>query len=558
MKNLFELMKSHGKVGLTIAFGLITILSSAQDTDIKAAQDKIKAAQELYSKDRKKAAIEELQKAITTYPAVAKVYYYLGHTQLLIGDKAAAKASFDKGVATDPKEPLNYVGQGHILMLAKNVAQAKLSFEKAISLGKKNIASFNAIAEAYLVDKNYQKDALAMLERAKGIDENNAQTYLLIGDAHAPVMGQGGMSASAYERAGELDNKLAIAEFKLGELFMNTNMPVAEKHYKKAVAIDQSFAEAHRELGELYYKKKDGVNAAKHYKAYLELTDSPDKDDRFRYAFFLFMAKDFDNANKEFDEQMKKPDVSSLVLKFYAQSLLKSGNLAKCQEVYEKYLKHPDTKVDADDYNNYSDLLKKQGKDSLAMNALEKSVSIDQNQNDNLQTLIKYYFDKKNYAQCERVCRLSVKVRKTPNPNDYFNLGRSLYFQQMYVNADSVIAKLNEIQPKFVLGFLWAARSKGAQDGDFNDPKAKIEWLAKPPYEKVIEVGEVDKEKNKKEMMEAYRYLVGYNLAKQDFPKGKDLLNKILELDPENVDAKTTIKELNNPQPQQKTKPKRG
>src|SRR5260221_4310748 len=405
MKNLFELMKSHGKVGLTIAFGLITILSSAQDTDIKAAQDKIKAAQELYSKDRKKAAIEELQKAITTYPAVAKVYYYLGHTQLLIGDKAAAKASFDKGVATDPKEPLNYVGQGHILMLAKNVAQAKLSFEKAISLGKNNIASFNAIAEAYLVDKNYQKDALAMLERAKGIDENNAQTYLLIGDAHAPVMGQGGMSASAYERAGELDNKLAIAEFKLGELFMNTNMPVAEEHYKKAVAIDPTFAEAHRELGELYYKKKDGSNAVKHYKAYLDLTDSPEKDDRFRYAFFLFLAKDYGNANKEFDELRKKSEVSSTTLKFAAQSQLKSGNLAESEKVFIDYMKHPQTKVDADDYNNLAELLIRQGKDSLAVNAYESSIALDQNQPEILQNLIKYYFDKKkNSVQAERIC----------------------------------------------------------------------------------------------------------------------------------------------------------
>lgn len=542
-------MKSYGKVGLTTAFCLGAVLSIAQDAEIKAAQ-------QLLNKDKKKAAIEELQKAITTYPTAAKLYYYLGHTQLLAGDKAAAKASFDKGVSSDPKEPLNYVGVGHILMLEKNVTQAKVQFEKAISLGKKNVASFNAIGEAYLVDKNHQKDALAMLERAKGIDENNAQTYLLIGDAHAPVMGQGGLSASAYERAGELDLKLAVAEFKLGELFMNTNMPVAEEHYKKAVQIDPDFAEAHRELGELYYKKKDGPNAAKYYKAYLDLTDSPDKDDRFRYAFFLFMAKDFDNANKEFEELAKKTDVSSLVLKFYAQSLLKAGNLAKCQEVYEKYLKHPDTKVDADDYNNYSDLLIGQGKDSLGMNALEKSISIDQNQNDILQKLIKYYFDKKNYIQAERVCRTSIKVRKTPFTNDYFTLGRSLYLQKKYANADSAFAKVIELQPKYTFGYLWSARSKAAQDGDLSDPKAKIEWLAKPYYEKLIEVAEPTKDKNKSDLITAYQYMAGYHLFNQETPKGKEYLNKILELDPENADVKQALKEINNPQPQQKPKPK--
>jgi tetratricopeptide (TPR) repeat protein len=553
MKRLFEL-KLVGKIGFAAALCLGFVFANAQDP----GSAEIKSAQQLINKDKKKGAVEVLQKAIATNPMATNLYYYLGRTQLIAGDKSGAKASFDKGVSVDPKEPLNYVGQGRILLLDKNLTQAKPLFDKAVSLGKKNTTTINAIAEAYLIDKTYQKDAMAMAQRSKELSETNPETFLLIGDANSLVMGQGGPAASAYERAYEIDPKCATAWFKLGELFMSTSIEQAEKNYKEAVKVDPEFAEAHRELGELYYKKKDGVNAAKHYKSYLELTDSPDKDDRFRYAFFLFMAKDYGNANNEFDQLMKKPDVSSLVLKFYAQSLLKSGNIAKCQEVYEKYLKHPDTKVDADDYNNYSDLLKKQGKDSLAMNALEMSVSLDQTQNDNLQTLIKYYFDKKKYDQCERVCRLSIKVRRSPNPNDYFNMGRAQHYQKKYVNADSTWAKLNELQPKFVQGFAWAARTKNAQDGDFTDPKAKIDWLAKPAYEKVIEVGQEDKEKNKKELMEAYRYLVGYNLAKQDFTKGKELLGKILEIDPENIDAKQTIKELNNPQPQQKPKAKRG
>ncbi|HTH55096.1 MAG TPA: tetratricopeptide repeat protein [Cyclobacteriaceae bacterium] len=553
MKRLFEL-KLIGKIGFVIAFCVSCAFAYAQ---IPGSAE-IKSAQQLINQDKKKGAVEALQKAIPANPEAFNLYYYLGRAQLIAGDKAGAKASFDKGAAAALKEPLNYVGQGRMLLMDKKVAEAKALFEKAIGMGKKNTATLNAIAEAYLTDKAYQKEALEMAQRSKSIVDTNPETYLLIGDANAMVMGQGGPAASAYERAYEIDSKCATAWYKLGELFMSTSIDQAEKNYNEAVKVDPNFAEAHRELGVLYYKKKDGVNAAKHHKAYLDLTDSPQPDDRFQYAFFLFMAKDFDNANKEFEELAKKPDVSSLVLKFYAQSLLQSKNLPKCQEVYEKYLKHPDTKVDADDYNNYSKLLTQQGKDSLAMNALEMSVSIDQNQNDNLQALIKYYFEKKKYDQCERVCRISIKVRKTPNPNDYFNMGRAQHYQKKYTSADSTWAKLNELQPKFVQGFAWAARTKNSQDGDFSDQKAKIEWLAKPSYEKVIEVGQEDKEKNKKELIEAYRYLVGYYLSKQDFPKGKEMLAKILEVDPENDEVKKTIKELNNPQPQQKPKPKKG
>ncbi|GHN01308.1 hypothetical protein WSM22_27970 [Cytophagales bacterium WSM2-2] len=542
-----------GKSVMTSLLAFLIGSAVAQDAEIKAAQA-------LIDHDKKKAAVELLQKAITTYPVASNLYFYLGNAQLQAGDQAGAKASYDKGAETFPKEPLNFVGQGRILVLEKKGAQAKPLFDKALGFGKKNTTTINAIAEAYLSDKDktYQKDAMALLTRSKELNEANFTTQMLLGDAYFNEK-MGGPCASAYERAAEIDPKSGAPGYKLAYLFSgSSDLEQVEKNLKQSVTADPEYAISHRELGELYYKKKDGANAVKHYKIYLDLTDNPDKDGRFKYAFFLFLAREYDKANKEFEELTKKPDVSSNTLKFYAQSLLKSGNLAKCQEVYEKYLGHTDTKVDADDYNNYSDLLKKQGKDSLAMNALEKSISIDQNQNDVLQALIKYNFDKKKYSQAEKFCRISAKVRKTPYANDYFNLGRALYLQQKYVNADSAFAKLNELQPKFVLGYIWTARSKSAQDGDLRDQKAKIEWLAKPAYDKVIEIGEADKDKNKKDLIEAYQYMVGHHLYKQDLAKGKEYLNKILAVDPENKDAKEALNDLNNPQTQQKPKKKVG
>jgi tetratricopeptide (TPR) repeat protein len=547
MKKTFDLMQFVN--GLVLAS-----LSIFISTGAFAQDDEIKKAEKFLDEDKKKKAVETLVKATQNFPMAANLYYYLGRAQLIVGDKESAKKAFDKGVEMNAKEPLNFVGQGRIQLMNKNVTQAKASFDKAIAMGKKNIKTLDAIAEAYLTDKAYEKDAMALLQKSKELKEEVAETHLLLGDAFL-MENNGGSAASAYERASELDPSDGLPWFKLGELFARSkNVPMAEEKYLKAVAVDPEFAYAHRELGELYYLKKDGPKAVKHYKQYLDLTDSPEKDDRFRYAFFLFMAKDYDESNKEFEEQSKKPDVSSNTLKFYTRSLANAGNLAKSQEIFERYLKHKDTKPDADDYNAYAELLKKQGKDSLAMNAYETSISVDQNQNDILQTLIKYHFDKKKYSSCEKFCRISLKTRKTPNPNDYFYLGRAQYYQQKYSSSDSTFAKLNEIQPKFILGYLWAARSKNAQDGDFNDPKAKIEWLAKPAYEKLIEVGETDKEKNKKELIDAYKYLVGHYLSKQDFPKGKEYLGKILELDPENIDAKQALKDINNPQPQQKRK----
>src|SRR5213592_2793903 len=125
MKKSLNVIKQFGKMGFIAAFLLVFGNSIAQDAEIKNTD-------RLIEHDKIKQAIDVLQKAITTYPAAAQLYYYLGQAQLLAGDQAGAKASFDNGVKADPKQPLNYVGQGHILILEKKGAQAKPLFDKAI------------------------------------------------------------------------------------------------------------------------------------------------------------------------------------------------------------------------------------------------------------------------------------------------------------------------------------------------------------------------------------------------------------------------------------------
>lgn len=521
----------------------------AQDADTE-----IKNARKLLDQDKRKSAVAALQKAITTYPEAAQLYYYLGHAQILNNDLAGAKASFEKGTTVDPKEPLNYVGLGHLLILKKNVAEAKVEFEKAIKLGKKNIASFNAIAEAYLTDKAYEKEAMPLLQRAKELKTDNnaelAHTYVLLGDAYRYEM-NGGSAASSYEHASELNPTSGLPWFKLGELFVPSDITISEEKYLSAVKTDPNFAFAHRELGELYYKKKDGVKAAKHYETYLNLTDSPDKDDRFKFAFFLFSAKDYARANKEFEALSKKSDVSSKTLKYYAQSQLRAGDLSESQRVFELYMKHPDTKVDDDDYNAYAELLNKQGKDSLAIIALEKGIEINPNQPDVLKDLIDYYSKGKKNDQVERVCRIAIKTRKQPYAQDYLTLGKALYYQDKYVSADSAFAQLMELQPKYVPGFTWAARSKQEQDKELKDA------LAKPYYEKVIEIGEADKERSKNDLVSAYQYMGSYSLTKSDFKTGKEYFEKALELKPDDENSKKAVKTIEDLQRQAAAKPKK-
>ncbi|MBS1488575.1 MAG: tetratricopeptide repeat protein [Bacteroidetes bacterium] len=535
-----------------LTLGSLIVMSSlcfAQDAEIKNAQ-------RLAEHGKTKGAISALQKAITTYPEAAQLYYYLGEAQLATGDQKAASASFNKGFEVNPKEPLNIAGQAQILILEKKAAEAKPLLDKALSMGKKHVDALQAIARAHMADKTTLKGALAILEKAKGINPDDAQTHMLLGDYYS-MENNGGSAVSAYERAEELSPKSGAPWYQVAMIYHRAKQTsVSEDNLKKAVEVDPEYALAHKKLAEVYYLKKDGANAAKHHKIYLDLTDSPEKDDQFQYAFFLFMAKDYQNANATFKALSKQPDVTPQTLRFYAKSLTESGDLAEAQNVFEDYMKSRKDSLKSVDYLNYASLLLKQEKDSLWAVALEKSVSMDNSQTSIYESLVSYYFKKRHFAECADACKGLIKSRKQPNANDYFTLGRALVASKQYPKADSAFAKLIELKPNFLSAYSWAAKSKIAQDGDFNDKKSKYEWLAKPIYDKLIEIGEQNKEENKKELSEAYEYQAGYFMSKQEFHKAKEVLKKILEINPDDAKVKETLKELEQPsQPKHKKKP---
>src|SRR5882672_3920855 len=76
MKNLFILAKQFGKVGIAAALSLVLYPLFGQEAEIKNAE-------RLTDQDKKKQAVEVLQKATETYPTATYLFYHLGQAQLL-------------------------------------------------------------------------------------------------------------------------------------------------------------------------------------------------------------------------------------------------------------------------------------------------------------------------------------------------------------------------------------------------------------------------------------------------------------------------------------------
>ncbi len=497
-------------------------------------------ARHLMEVDQTNKAIAVLNQAIQAHPSVAVLWYHLGMAQVGSGERDLAAKSFDQGISLDSKEPMNYVGRGYLAMLENNPQKAQLDFDQALSMTKsKNSSVLKAVSEAYLVDSKLAGKALEMLTKAKSLDDHDPHVFILLGDAYL-AQNNGGLAVTNYERGVVLNSKLALPHYKIGLVYLRSrNFSSARDAFLKAIEVDPGYTLAHKELGELYYQLKDGEKAVQAYQTYLSLTDKPEIG-KLRYAFFLFMAKDFAKANEIFQELTQHGDVSPTALRFYAFSLHEAGDYEQSKNIFDQYFSMaPHSEVEAADYSTYAKVLLKQNEDSLAIIQFQKSLELQSNQPEVIQSLAETLYKIKKFSEAIAMYKQLQALRSRLNSQDYYTWGRAYYFNNQYEQADSIFQRLIELQPNMTVGYLWEARTKSNLD-----PESE-RGLAKPYYEKLIEKASITPEKSKNDLLEAYSYLGYYHLLKEDMVVSKSYWKKVLEINPNDVKAKEALKAIN-------------
>ena len=506
----------------------------------------------LIETEQPKKALAELEQAVTSNPTDASLQYYLGYALLKAGDRAKALAAFEKGIQTNEKELLNYAGKGWISLLENKVDDAKLQFEKAGGIKSKNPEVLKAIAEAYLIDNKYSVDAITVLNRAKSVANTDPEVQILFGDAYL-LQNQGGLSVTSYERASGLRPTMAKAPYKVGLVYERSkNNELALENFNKATTVDPKYSLAYKELGEVYYLMNNAEKARKAYETYLSLTEkSQAPQTQVMWAFILSLGKDYKKANEVFKNIVNLPDVKVVTLRFYANSLFEDGDFEKSKEIFELYFsKAKPQDVEAKDYSDYGKSLLKLKQDSLGIIAFNKSLSINPDQQEILQLVGDTYYKNKKFAQAVEAYQKLIGKRKEPKSLDYFSIGRAYYYNNQFVQADSAFTQLIKMQPEMTVGYIWEANTKSQMD------TTSELGLAKPYFEKVIEKGSTNAEKNKKDLISAYRYLGYFYYLKQDYTQAKASYEKLLTFIPGDKQTMEALDILNKPVPKQ-PQPKR-
>ncbi len=545
MKN--RKMKFSKPLGAIQFIGALFLILTSQAA-FSQSEDPIK----LIDKEQPKKAIGLLRDAVKTTPT-AQSWYNLGYGLTRTNEVKEAETSFDQGIALDEKFPLNYVGKGRLKLKEGNLNDAKLLFDKAVGLGKKNADVYSAIGEAYLQDPKFNASSIEMLEKAVSINGQHAASHILLGDAYLKQNNaNGGKAVSNYEKAATLSPKDGLPHYKVGIVYLrSTNYDVALTSFLKAVEIDPNFAPAWSELGELYYATKKGPEAVKAQEKYISLIEN--KDDviaKTRLAFYQFMAKEYPKAVITFDDAEKLGPLNETSERYRALALKEANDTIRAPKAFEAYFaKAKPESIEARDWSAYGELLQKLKQDSLAIIAYDKSLQIDPKQITVLQAKADALFRAKKYAEAAIAYKALMAARPKPLSADYFILGRSYYNGKNYQPADTAFQKLIELQPKMTVGYLYSARANSALD-----PETE-KGLAKPFYEKFLEMAMPVSDKNKKDVIEGYSYLGYFFYLTKDYNQSLANWDKVLAIDPKDeraLEAKKAIQAIKNPPPAKK------
>lgn len=520
-------------------FALLSILMISA---VAFAQD-MKDGLRLIDVEKYNEATTWFQSKIDAQPTVTLYLYLAGEAQLLSGNIEKANAYFAKGMNADAASPLFVAASGAVLAEQGKTEEAKVVYDKAFAMcaavNDPVVLMYTARA-MMIAEVKSATYALQLINRVISLDKkgNMADADFLLGVIHLEL-GNGGEAVRAFEHSSDKDKTSAKPFWKLGYLYTRSRAAsVAQPFYEKALQMDPALAPIYRDMGDFYFLSNQTQKAIESYQKYLSLIEN-NNDARLKYASFLLINKQYGPAYleaKKLQEQNYKNVYLNRILGHSAAEVDSVNEGLKA--MIEFMAKAPEKKINARDFQYYGRLLMKSGNDSSAQIQFDKAIGMDADLAIETYTIMAdYYFKVKKYQLCVNASEKLLAVKTSNNAVDYFLMGRAYYNMKEYVKADSAFSKLLELSPTYVPGHVYKARSVQGQE------KKQGEGLAKPYFEKVIELA-TDAVKYKKELIEANRYLGLYYYTNNDKANAKIHLGKVLELDPQNKDAKVAMANL--------------
>lgn len=525
-------------IRITLLFSLI---SCAFALNAQSVDDGV---QQMYYQ-RYQSAENTFHQILQQDPNNATAWYYLEKDYLLEDKLNKASDTIQLAPANVKDDPWYKVAYGTVLLQQGKKDEANNSFSAAIKdTREKDAGILSSVADANITSKsgdiNY---AIDLLNKAIKRDRKNAALYVLLGDAYLKTS-NGSEAFKAYQKATEVNDKYAQAYHKLGEIFVGQKNPeMYLGYFQKAIAADPNYAPSLYRLY-VYEFNRNPAKAMEYYNQYMAKSDVSIENE-YDLADLYFINKQYANAIQKADAIIKAEGekVEPRLYKLISYSYSEQKDSAKAFDYMQNYFaKAADSNTVAKDYLLMGDLFASvKQDDSLAFTYYDKAVALEKDSSE----LVKYFkrfadlaAADKNYSQQAKWLGKYYLSSANATNIDLFNWGLAHYRAGEYAAADSAFGIYVAKYPEQSFGYYWQAKSKALADKDMT------QGLAIPAYQKLIEV--LEKNPNdanyKKWLVESYAYLAAYQTNTQkNYAEAVNYFEKVLQVDPENADAKKYI-----------------
>ena len=503
----------------------------------------------------------------------AESYYYLGQIYNEQQQADSALYYYAKSKEIDANYPFGYIGEGSLDLKKGNIKEAEELFKKAESLAKKNASVMIAVADAYIEVKQYS-EAEKAIAKAKKINKNYVGIFMAEGDLYRSQENVG-QAAKSYDTAISTNAKEKLAYLKSAELYKQVNPDVAFEYLDRLIAVDSEYIPAYALMGDINRGKGRYQQALKAYEKFISISGVPLLQHQ-RYAELLYFTDQFDKSLQEINYVLSKEPDNVVMHRLQAYNNFKLENYELGTQQMDAFMQSvPKDQLIYLDYFTYGQLLMKVKRTEDALVAFQNAIALDNTKIEIYKEMAGVYLSLANYPQMIEQYEKYFEAEPNATLVDWLMYANGTYaFAAKFVSADykatpispeqkttddalfySLIEKANkaydriiELRPTAYQAYRGKARSNALVDLKEQEETGTsvMKGVAKPHYEKAIEVMLASNENGERnrDILEGYRYLASYYLLLDDKENAGVYFKKILEIDPDNAEAKNALEVL--------------
>lgn len=445
-------------------------------------------------------ALPLIREAIKIDNKNADIYLIAGDIYMLVNDGSNAIKNYNLAQFADPKSPTANMKIGYVYSKGRALQSAIPYFEDAIELNENYAPAYRELGQLYW--------RAGRLEQSK----ENFKKYLDLTAGNIPAKTR---YVNSLFYAGDYDEVI--------------------KNVEEILAVDKSRTYMNRIAGYSSYEKENAdYDKALEYMETLFQNVAPERIIRKDYHYMArILLKKNQNYPKLVDElNSLKPQLERERTRYStattaadrAKYKVTLDDLAKKITNLESEIKKADVEINRA-FVEYEKTFNfdRTYPNSTTYTAQERSL---------LNEVAVSYYTYRRFEGAAKTWAKLIDPAKENNIPDYMQIGRAYYNAEKYKSADSIFNLVLKKSPDYLPAYTYIARTYSKMD-----PDTKL-GLAKPKFEKVLDVAGKDSLKNSVDMMEALTYLSYYSMETGNYSKAKDYYNRMISLDPNSRDNK--------------------